>query len=115
MKNVTKQLVGAAAPKFILTILALGDSYGLGIVQRVKELTNGEISWQVASIYPALKKMEAVGLIRSDWRMGENERPRKYYQITEEGKAELQNQKNEWNAINQVFSKLMSGQSTSLL
>ena len=115
MKNVKKQLVGAAVPKFILTILALGDSYGLEIVQRVKELTNGEINRQVASIYPALKKMEAGGLICSDWRMGENERPRKYYQITEEGKAELQNQKNEWDAMNQVFTKLLGGQKTSSL
>ncbi|HCY41766.1 MAG TPA: PadR family transcriptional regulator [Prolixibacteraceae bacterium] len=115
MKNVTKQLVGAAAPKFILTILALGDSYGLEIVQRVKELTNGEINWQAASIYPVLKKMEAVGLICSDWRMGETVRPRKYYRITEEGKAELQNQKNEWDAMNKIFTILLGGQNTSSL
>jgi DNA-binding PadR family transcriptional regulator len=113
MKNVSRQLVGASAPKIILAILALADSYGFEIVQRMKELTNREINWQGASIYPVLKKMEACGLICSDWRIAENVRPRKYYRITEKGKAELQNQKNEWEAMNQAFTKLLDSQNTS--
>lgn len=113
MKNVSRQLVGASAPKIILAILALADSYGYEIVQRVKELTNGGINWQEASIYPVLKKMEACGLICSDWRMAENVRPRKYYHITEEGKVELQKQKNEWNTVTQAFTKLLDSQNTS--
>lgn len=90
----------------ILSILSLEDSYGYEIVQRVKELTNGEINWQEASIYPVLKKMAAFGLIFSDWRMTENERPRKYYRLTEKGKIKLHNEKNEWNAVNQLLTKL---------
>jgi len=106
MGKVSKQPVGAFAPNIILSILTLEDSYGYEIVQRVKELTNGEINWQEASIYPVLKKMEAFGLISSDWKMAENKRYRKYYYMTEKGKIELQNQKDEWNTMNQLLTKL---------
>ena len=106
MRKVSKQLVGASAPQIILFILSLEDSYGYEIVHRVKQLTNGEINWQEASIYPLLKKMKASGLISSYWRMAESVRPRNYYRITEEGKIELQNQKDEWDTMNQLFTKL---------
>ncbi len=106
MGKFSKQLIGASAPKIILSILAVEDSYGYEIVHRVKELTNGEINWQEASIYPVLKKMKASGLISSYWRMAENVRPRNYYRITEEGKVELQNQKEEWDTVNQLLTKL---------
>ena len=56
MKSISKELVGASATPIILSVLRNGDSYGYEIVQRVKELTNGEIKWQEASIYPVLKK-----------------------------------------------------------
>lgn len=58
MGKFSKQLIGASAPKIILSILALEDSYGYEIVQRVKDLTSGEIKWQEASIYTVLKKMK---------------------------------------------------------
>ena len=58
MESVSKEMVGAAATKFILTILNTKDSYGYEIVQRVHKLSNGRINWSVASIYPALKKLE---------------------------------------------------------
>lgn len=95
MGKVSKQLVGASASKNILSILALEDSYGYEILEKLKGLSIGEIKWHSASIYPVLKKMEASGLIVSDWRIAENERPRKYYRMTEEGKIELQNQEDE--------------------
>jgi PadR family transcriptional regulator, regulatory protein PadR len=106
MGKVSKQLVGASAPKIILSILAIEDSYGYEILEKVKELSNGEIKWSYGSIYPVLKKMEASGLIFSDWRIAENERPRKYYRMTEEGKIELQNQKDEWDMVYNVLTYL---------
>lgn len=106
MDKFSKQMVGASASIIILSILAHEDNYGYDIVQRAKELTNGEIKWQEASIYPVLKKMKASGLITSYWRMAENVHPRNYYRITEEGKIELQNQKDGWDTMNQLLTKL---------
>jgi DNA-binding PadR family transcriptional regulator len=50
--------------------------------------------------------MEAQGMIKSYWRMEENERPRKYYNLLEAGKAELKNEKEEWNMVHGMLTKL---------
>lgn len=106
MESVSREIVAASATKFILTILNTKDSYGYEIVERVHELSNGRINWNVASIYPALKKMENSGLIKSYWRMENSERPRKYYNLLEPGKAELQNGKNEWKLVDSSLRTL---------
>lgn len=108
MKGTTKELVGASAPPIILSLLKQGDSYGYEIVQKVKELANGEIKWQEASIYPVLKKLENQGMIKSYWRVQEGERPRKYYSIQNEGIKFLEGNKREWNLMYGVFGKLWS-------
>jgi len=106
MESVSKEMVGATATKFILTILNTKDSYGYEMVQRVDELSNGRITWNVASIYPVLKKLENSGCIKSYWRMEESERPRKYYNLLELGKEELQKEKDEWILIDSILRKL---------
>lgn len=106
MGKVSKELVGASAIKIILSVLAQEDSYGYDILQKVKELSNGMIKWNEGSIYPVLKKMEAQGMIKSYWRVQDNERPRKYYNLLDAGKTELLNEKEEWNIVHSMLTKL---------
>ena len=106
MKSVSKELTGASAMPIILSILKNGDSYGYEIVQRVKKLANDKISWQEASIYPVLKKMENSGMIESYWSVKPPERPRKYYKILAQGKEQLKQNKLEWDLITSVLQEL---------
>ena len=107
MKSISKELIGASAIPIILSILRQGDNYGYEIVQRVKEATNGEISWKEASIYPVLKKLENSGYIKSYWKMVKSERPRKYYTILSDGKKQLDQSMREWALMQDVFAKLL--------
>ena len=106
MKNISKELIGASAVPIVLAVLKNGDSYGYEIVQKVKELTHGEMKWKEASIYPVLKKLENEGMIKSYWKVEENERPRKYYTILADGKKQLDRNMREWNLMHSVFGKL---------
>ena len=108
MKSISKELVGASAIPIILSVLKKGDNYGYEIVQKVKELTNGEINWKEASIYPVLKKLENNGMIKSYWKVQENERPRKYYTILADGEKQLQQNMHEWDLMHSVFGSLWS-------
>lgn len=107
MKSISKELVGASAIPIILSVLKNGDSYGYEIVQHVKELTSGQIKWQEASIYPVLKKLENMGMIKSYWKVQQGERPRKYYSILDEGKELLGQNINEWQIVHSIFGKLL--------
>jgi len=106
MKSISKELIGASAIPIILSVLKNGDSYGYEIVQRVKELSNGGITWKEASIYPVLKKLENNEMIRSYWKVQQDERPRKYYTLLAEGEKQLEKNIHEWELIQSVFGVL---------
>ncbi len=107
MKSISKELMGAASLPLILAVLKRGDSYGYKIVQEVKELTNKQINWKEASIYPVLKKMEKSGLIKSYWKVQDNQRPRKYYTLLSDGKKQLEKNVNEWELIHNALEKIL--------
>jgi PadR family transcriptional regulator PadR len=72
----------------ILTVLISGESYGLEIIGRVRDRTNGAIVLNEGSVYPALKAMEREGLLRSfegEPLAERGGRPRRYYALTAEG------------------------------
>ncbi len=76
--------------------------YGYLIVKEVRELTGGKMNLTEGSLYPALHKLEADGLIQSTIDHS-GSRPRKYYALTEHGKKERKKRKNELEGfINQL-------------
>jgi DNA-binding PadR family transcriptional regulator len=106
MKSISNELIGASATIIVLSVLQKEDGYGFEILQKIKYFTDGKVIWKEASMYPLLKKMEKNGLIKSYWRLIENERPRKYYTILAEGKKQLQHIKHEWERLNRFFQSL---------
>ncbi len=106
MKSIYKELIGASAIPIILSVLKNGDSYGYEIVQKVKEITRGELKWKEASIYPVLKKLENEKMIKSYWKVMEGERPRKYYTLLPPGNEQLAKVKYEWKLIQSVLGVL---------
>ncbi len=79
----------------ILKLLAENDKmYGYEITQKVKELTQGELSITEGALYPALHKLEADDLLDVEVKKVDN-RLRKYYKLTEKGTKESVNLLNE--------------------
>jgi len=79
----------------ILKLLAKDvKMYGYQITQRAKELTQGELEMTEGALYPLLHKLEADGMITSEVQKI-NGRDRKYYLLTEKGKAQQVAQENE--------------------
>jgi PadR family transcriptional regulator PadR len=97
--QLTKDLVAASATPMVLGILALGESYGYAILKRVNEVSGGELAWTDGLLYPLLHRLERLGHIESSWRTAPGGRRRKYYQITEQGRAELAEQRRQWTAV----------------
>lgn len=102
----SKDLIAAAAAPLVLSILAREESYGYAIIQRVRELTNGEMEWTDGMLYPILHRLEKQKLISSEWRTAENGRRRKYYQIADEGKNHLANARDQWCKVTKALNTL---------
>jgi len=101
-----KELIGASTIPIILTILYYEENYGYQLIKKVKEISNGNITWSDAMLYPVLGRMERDGLIQSRWEVIENDRRRKYYRITTIGKQLLQEKKEDWIQIVTMLSHL---------
>jgi DNA-binding PadR family transcriptional regulator len=63
-----------------------GKMYGYEITQRVKELSDSRILLTEGALYPALHKLEAEGLLKTET-VNIGRRVRKYYSLTPTGKS----------------------------
>lgn len=71
-----------------------GKMYGYQITREVEKITDGELVITEGALYPTLHKLEAKGLLSVEIKTVNN-RPRKYYFLTENGKKETVNLLNE--------------------
>ena len=102
----SKDMVAASSKPLLLSILAEGESYGYQIIQKVRELSGGEIEWNDGMLYPILHRLERDGLIDSEWKEAESGRQRKYYFINTRGRKALQTERQQWLTVHNTLGKL---------
>ena len=90
----------------MLAILSDGEAYGYQIIQRVQRLSKGEIELTTGTLYPHLHRMEADGLVQSEWKEVPDAPRRKYYQLTRAGKKALALEKQQWVHANAILAGL---------
>ncbi len=86
---------GSALEMLVLEVIAQGPSYGYEIAQTVAGRSGGTFEMKEGSLYPALHRLERQKLLRSFWREADGRR-RKYYDLTDAGRAELAARKHSW-------------------
>jgi PadR family transcriptional regulator, regulatory protein PadR len=101
-----KDMVAASAKPLLLSILAGGESYGYEIIQKVRELSGGQIEWSDGMLYPVLHRLERDGLIESEWKEADTGRERKYYCISTSGRKVLKAERQQWLTVHNTLSKL---------
>ncbi|HLT21516.1 MAG TPA: helix-turn-helix transcriptional regulator [Thermomicrobiales bacterium] len=104
--EINKDLVAASSTPIVLAILAEADSYGYAILQRVREMSGGQMEWTDGMLYPVLHRLERLGLIQSRWEVAESGRRRKYYRLTPEGRARLAEERRQWQAVDATLRGL---------
>jgi DNA-binding PadR family transcriptional regulator len=100
-----KDLVAASTVPLVLAILSDGESYGYAIIQRVRELSGGEIEWTDGMLYPVLHWLEENGHVKAAWRKAETGRERKYYSLQAGGRRYLADCKAQWSIVNETLSR----------
>ena len=79
--------------------------YGYSLV---KKLNDNAIPLDANTLYPLMRRLEGQGLLQSQWDMGES-KPRKYYQITQDGQAVLEKAKAYWKTFSSNVDSLLEG------
>lgn len=104
--NIDKDLVAAMATPLVLAILAESENYGYAILKRVRELSGGELEWTDGMLYPLLHRLERLGFVQAKWGISPEGRRRRNYQITEQGHAQLADQRRQWATANRTLGGL---------
>ena len=103
---VSKTLMAASTRPLILAILARGEDYGYSIIQKVKDISGGHLEWTDGMLYPVLHRLERLGHVEARWEVAESGRRRKYYRVTPQGRAQLEEQRRQWQAVDATLRGL---------
>ena len=98
-------MASSLAP-LVLIILRRQESYGYQIIQELRDKSDGQLTVAEGTLYPVLKKMEGKEWIQGIWKKADSGRERRYYQLTDKGKKELEQQYSQLNFINELIDKL---------
>ena len=109
--DINKDLMAASSAPIVMAILSGGDSYGYAIIQRVRELSGGRMEWTDGMLYPLLHRLERLGYVRTRWAVAETGRKRKYYHLTAQGRAQLEEERKQWQAVDATLRRVWQARS----
>src|SRR5688572_9801835 len=111
--EINKDRIAASSSPIVLAILAEGDSYGYAIIRRVREVSGGRMEWTDGMLYPVLHRLERLGHVKARWQVAESGRRRKYYRITSQGRAQLAEERRQWQAVHATLRGIWQALSLS--
>ncbi len=110
----SRELFAASSIPLVLAVLSKGESYGYDIIRQVREASGGELLFSDGTLYPVLRKLEERGLVSSEWKIGENEKRRRYYVLTAKGVDQFSQEKAAWTFMNNLIEQLWKPGLTTL-
>lgn len=106
-RQYTEQLKKGITETALLFLINEVPSYGYNIIKELEKRTTGYLKLKGGTIYPALRRLELMGLVKSQWRRTTRFPARKYYQITDKGKQFLAGRLVEWKDFSLAVSMLV--------
>src|SRR5881394_1889868 len=88
-----------SAELLVLAQLEGRPRHGYEIGMEIERRTGGKVSFQIASLYPVLYRLERKGLIAGQWVETAGQRRRRYYKLTAAGRKMLAQQRRSWSAF----------------
>ena len=107
LSNWQTQLRKGLLELVILNMLRDGACHGYQMVQSLKQIEGMKI--REGNIYPILARLGTDGMISSETKPSPGGPPRKYYQLTEKGKATLTDMNEHWETLQQSISQIRKG------
>ena len=102
----TEYLQGAL-DLLILKTLALGPNHGWGIQQRIRQVSQEALNVSQGSLYPALHRLEAAGVLSSEMATSTNNRKARVYQLTAAGRRRLKVENADWEQFTLAMRRLV--------
>jgi DNA-binding PadR family transcriptional regulator len=105
--KISSDLLRGHTDTMILKLLVESDRYGYEIVKLISESSGGEYELKEATMYSSVRRLEADGDIEWYWGDESQGGRRKYFRITEKGKATYTHNKSNWEYAKRVLDGLL--------
>src|ERR1700694_4091666 len=105
-------LVQGTLDMLILKTLELQPMHGYGIALRIEQISKGVFQVNPGSLFPAFRRLERAGWLKSEWRDTENNRRAKYYGLTALGRKQLKGETREWSRQAAAIARILEAESS---
>src|SRR5258708_37697741 len=101
------ELLQGTLDMLILRTLKWGPQHGHGVGQAIRRSSADLLKIERGSLYPALHRLEAQGLISSEWKASDLNRRAKYYRLTAAGRKQLVDEQSKWKLLVKTIARVM--------
>ena len=95
------------AELLILSLLEQQARHGYDLSKLIEARSAGALRFHVTTLYPLLYRLEGRGLVQGRWVEKANQRRRRYYSLTPEGRKLLARQRRSWQGFVEAMSQVM--------
>ena len=106
MVNTTNRLHGNL-DLLILHALAHEPMHGWAIMERLRVVSRDVFQVGQGSVYPALRRLEAEGWVKPEWKVSEEGRRARYYGLSPSGRRQLARERASWDAFVAAVTRLI--------
>ncbi|MEO9115882.1 MAG: PadR family transcriptional regulator [Gemmatimonadaceae bacterium] len=92
----------------ILKAVSWAPVHGYSIARWLEQTTDDVLRVEEGSLYPALHRLEARGLVVAEWGLSENNRRAKFYELTPKGRRQLRVEASTWARFADAVSRVLS-------
>ena len=91
----------------VLKALQVEAMHGWGITERLEQWSENVLQLGQGTLYPALYRLERQGLIKSSWKLTENNRRARYYALTAAGRKHFEEELTNWRRISRAVNLVL--------
>ncbi len=92
----------------VLRLLQRHELNGWDVTQAIRTVSTGILDVNYGSVYPALRRLEARGLVRGTWRASDNNRRARFYQLTAAGRRRLNAERAQWERFTSAVGLILT-------
>ncbi len=102
-----RDLPSGTLEMLILQTIANGPMHGYGIAQHIERVSEGVLSAEQGSLYPALERLLLKGWTRAEWRDTPTKRKARYYTITAAGRRHLATRIADYDHVSLAIARIL--------
>ena len=104
------EVMKGTLPLLVLKTLALEPRHGVGVADRIQQITRGTFQVSPGSLFPVLHRLDQEDFIAGEWSVTPEGRRARYYRITPAGSRKLASEKKQWARVALAIGQILEAE-----